>query len=60
MCVTARVGGRAVMKPYIPGADQERLTAEIANLAGLDTYVEGEPLVSLTRLGIRVPADQMK
>jgi len=35
MCVTARVGGRAVTKRHISEIDHERLTAEIANLAGL-------------------------
>jgi predicted ArsR family transcriptional regulator len=51
-----------VHEDYAAGSSKAMLDAfiEEANLAGLDTYVEGEPLVAMTRLGIRVPQDQMK
>lgn len=44
------------------GANKAMLDAflEEVHLVGLDTYREGEPEVAMSRLGIRVPADQLE
>lgn len=51
-----------VHEQHAAGSGKAMLDAflEEVDIAGVDTYVDGEPKVAMSRLGIRVPTDQME